>query len=304
MQNNTLVKTAVSTPTAQQEGRVVTIKLAQLATYEINVRSFHPGKDFGWGGANFLGDSRGYSLKKSDVDGKAEVTSRIWHRFKLDTSVGKVLNPETEANSSGKAGSEAVKYDGLLKPLGNNKPMVRKEGKQIVTLVVEGGFAGQNHAFWLSSLFKKMTGGSYVPHLNVDYEIIITIDRVSKHMDIVTYIKGDGFPNCEAFITDYKGTSVFLGVHTRWGAALTQLWGNKGQPMVASAIRLGLDDYGNFSGMMGNELKRRKEGKKEMDYHPIEEWNKFFLELDPSSDRNMIIHQEPMPEKLRQRSNP
>ena len=73
--------------------------------------------------------------------------------------------------------------------------------------------------------------------------------------------------------------------------------------MIASAIRLGLDDYGNFSGMMGNELKRRKDGKKEMDYHPIEEWNKFFLELDPSSDRNMIIHQEPMPEKLRQRSN-
>ena len=74
--------------------------------------------------------------------------------------------------------------------------------------------------------------------------------------------------------------------------------------MVASAIRLGLDDYGNFSGMMGNELKRRKDGKKEMDYHPIGEWNKFFLELDPSSGRNAEMYLEPMPEKLRQRSNP
>lgn len=65
--------------------------------------------------------------------------------------------------------------------------------------------------------------------------------------------------------------------------------------MVASAIRLGLDDYGNFSGMMGNELKRRKDGKKEMDYHPIEEWNKFFLELDSSSERRMWFWGESIP---------
>ena len=65
--------------------------------------------------------------------------------------------------------------------------------------------------------------------------------------------------------------------------------------MVGSAIRLGLDDYGNFKGLMANEMKRRYQGKKELEYHAISEWNNFFLQLDPSSERWMWFWGESMP---------
>lgn len=297
MQNNTLVKTAISTPTAQQEGRVVTIKLAKLATYEINVRSFHPGKDFGWSGAWFEGDARGFSLKNSSKSGasRPEITSRIWQRFQIDTATAKVLNLETESNTSGRTGKEKISYDGVLKPRGGTWPVVRKEGSQVVTLSFEGGFAGENHAVIFSARLKKLFGGTPVPSLNVDYSIIMTVDRISKHLDIVTYAKGDAFPNCEAFIVDPKGVAVFLGVHVRFGAAITSLPFDKKQPMIASAIRVGIDDYGNFNGMMGNELRRRKLGKPELEYRPISEWNGFFLNLDPSKERSDLL-MESMPD--------
>ncbi|WP_246175546.1 hypothetical protein [Pseudoalteromonas rhizosphaerae] len=54
----------------------------QLANYEINIRSFHPEKDFGWSGLWFEGDNRGFSLKPSGV---APITSRIWHKLTLST---------------------------------------------------------------------------------------------------------------------------------------------------------------------------------------------------------------------------
>jgi len=46
----------------------------QLANYEINIRSFHPEKDFGWSGLMFEGDNRGFSLKPSGIK---PTTSRI-----------------------------------------------------------------------------------------------------------------------------------------------------------------------------------------------------------------------------------
>lgn len=46
----------------------------QLADYEINIRSFHPEKTFGWSGLMFEGDNRGFSLKPSGVK---PITSRI-----------------------------------------------------------------------------------------------------------------------------------------------------------------------------------------------------------------------------------
>ena len=51
---------------------------------------------------------------------------------------------------------------------------------------------------------------SYVPTLNVKYKIIIDIDTVSGHMDIVTYITGDAFPNCEALLLVLVGELSLL----------------------------------------------------------------------------------------------
>ena len=92
-------------------------------------------------------------------------------------------------------------------------------------------------------------------------------------------------------------TAVFLGVHVRKGAALFSLWGDKKYPMIASAIRLDLDDNGNFNGLIANELKRRKQNKEKLEFHPISEWNEFFHNLDPSAERWMWPWQEPMPDK-------
>ena len=294
-----ILKRASSTPSSQRTGQVVPLKLAKLARYELNVRSFHPGKTFGWSGLNFEGDARGFSLGASGISGGvgAEVTSRIWHRFKVDALSGETLNVETESNDSGKIGGNHTRYDGALKPKGGAWPVLRKEDGPITTLHIDGGYAGENHAFFPSAELKKNLGVTFVPSLDVSYKFVITIDRVSKHMDIVSYVSGDGFPNCEAFIVDSAGTAVFLGIHVRKGAALFSLWGDKKYPMIASAIRLGLDDNGNFNGVIANELKRRQQNKEKLESHPISEWNNFFLNLDPSAERWMWSWQEPMPDK-------
>ena len=52
------------------------------------------------------------------------------------------------------------------------------------------------------------------------------------------------------------------------------------------------------SGMMGNELRRRKLGKPELEYRPISEWNEFFLNLDPSKERADLLL-ESMPDNLK-----
>jgi hypothetical protein len=296
---DTILKRASSTPSSQRTGQVVALKLAKLARYEFNLRSFHPGKTFGWSGLNYEGDARGFSLGASGASGAigAEVTSRIWHRFKVNALSGEALGTETESNDSGKIDGDHTHYDGVLKPKGGAWPILKKEGGSVTTLHIDGGYAGENHAFFASAELKKTLGVTFVPSLDVSYKIVITIDRVSKHMDIVTYVTGDGFPNCEAFIVDAAGTAIFLGVHVRKGAALFSLWGDKKYPMIASAIRLDLDDNGNFNGLVANELKRKKQNKEKLEFHPITEWNNFFLNLDPSAERWMWPWQEPMLER-------
>lgn len=299
MADEILLKQTASTPASQSTGQTVNIALAKLSSYQLNIRSFHPGTTFGWSGFDFEGDARGFSLGASGNSGAtgAEVTSRIWHRFDADTENGVILNMQTESNDSGKQGAEHTRYDGELRPKGGNWPIIKKESGPITTIHIDGGYAGENHAFFPSAELKKSIGMTFVPSLDVSYRIIITIDRVTKYIDIVTLISGDGFPNCEAFISDASGQAVFLGVHVRKGSALFSLLGDKKYPMIASAIRLTIDDDGNFSGSIANELKRRQQGKEHLEYRPLDEWNDFFINLDPNSERWMWMWQEPMPEQ-------
>lgn len=297
MLNETLVKQAPSTPANKRDGQVATVKLAKLATYEINVRSFHPGKTFGWSGFNFEGDARGFSLKPSGLSGApgTQLTSRVWHKFFIKASSNEILQTETESNDSGRTGEAQTHYDADLKPIGGSWPSIRTENGPVTTIWVDGGYAGENHAFFMSEATKKLTGITFVPSLDVSYNITMTVDRVTKHLDIVTYISGDGFPNCEAFICDAVGTAIFLGVHVRKGAAAVSLFGDKKYPMIASAIRIEIDDDGNFKGMLGNELRRKKLNKPQLEFRTIKEWNNFFLNFDPNDGRSRIWF-EPMPD--------
>lgn len=298
MPNQGLLVQAPSTPSHSNEGQVVTVKLAELATYEVNIRSFHPGKDFGLFGAFFEGDARSYSLKPSGLSGVAgtEVTSRVWHKFFINSAINEILFAQTESNDSGMANGEHVRYDGELKPRGGGPPSVKTEKGAVTTVVIEGKYAGENHAVYGSKTAKALTGKTFVPSLDVSYKITLTIDRVSKYIDIATHIKGDGFPNCEAFISDASGTAVFLGVHVRKGGAAWSLPGEGAYPMIESAIRLEIDDDGYFSGNLGNELRRKKLSKDRLDMRPITEWNDFFLTLNPNDERWKYIYFESFPD--------
>ena len=297
MSNVTPLAEAPSTPSTNREGQVATVKLAKLSTYEFNIRSFHPGKTFGWSGFYFEGDARGFSLKPSGLSGAQGtlITSRVWHRFFVKLATNEVVNTQTESNDSGKAGEEHTHYDAELKPKGGSWPSIKSEKGAVTTVWVDGGYAGENHAFPFSAETKKLTGMTFVPSLDVSYKVIMTLDRVAKHLDVVTYITGDGFPNCEAFITDASGQSVFLGVHVRKAAALVALFGDKKYPMISSAIRIEVDEEGNFKGTLGNEMRRRKLKKEALEMRPIEEWNNFFKNLSPNDGRWMGIWEEPMP---------
>src|SRR3954465_7519189 len=106
-----LLAKAMSTPTEDRTPARVELDYAKLAKYEVNVRSFHPNKQFEPLGFRFHGDDRGFSLGESwfgreQQPGKP--TSRIWQRYLLDMnlqSAGDITtNPiakhKTESNMS------------------------------------------------------------------------------------------------------------------------------------------------------------------------------------------------------------
>lgn len=66
--------------------------------------------------------------------------------------------------------------------------------------------------------------------------------------------------------------------------------------MIESAIRLEMDDSGNFSGNLGNELRRKKLNKDRLDLRPIAEWNDFFLKLNPNDERWKYVYFESLPD--------
>ncbi|RZF84820.1 hypothetical protein EXT46_03055 [Pseudoalteromonas sp. CO325X] len=260
----------------------------QLADYEINIRSFHPEKTFGWSGLMFEGDNRGFSLKPSGVK---PITSRIWHRLSLSTSEGKILTNDTVSDPS-KAPWERAKrvYSGELAPKGRTFLKSRVfPNKNIYQYRMEGQYGGVNHAMPGSPEVQEALDFSYVPTLNVKYKIVVDIDRQNGHMDIVTYITGDGFPNCEAFIVGPSGQAVSLGVHVRKGAAPVSLSLNADYPMIASAIRLPLNKNGSFKGTVGDELFRRTNKQPKLKFQKITDWNYRFISIPANSGHCMLL---------------
>jgi hypothetical protein len=260
----TVLKEAMSTPHEKRGGVEVKISFAELAKYKVNVRSFHPNKQFEPRGLRFHGDNRGFSDKESyfgDED-PSLVTSRIWQRYVLDLGIKKtgdlkkntVAELEQESNPSkggpglwGAAGGE----DRYLKK--EHKPRGRLEASQVN--IPHGGqkeveykswYGGENHAFRMSSAAQATTGMTFVPTLDAFQDLFIRIERVDLYMDIVSVGYGDGFPNCEAFIKDAAGNKLMLGTHVRYGVPVTHLAGEQKRFMWGNAIRVQIDAEGNF----------------------------------------------------------
>ncbi|TMP75007.1 hypothetical protein CWB75_07915 [Pseudoalteromonas sp. S1608] len=260
----------------------------QLANYEINICSFHPEKDFGWSGPMFEGDNRGFSLKPSGIK---PTTSRIWHRLRLSTKNSKISSIDTISDPS-KAPWEDKKriYSGNLAPKGRvtlkEKPPTNNS---IYQYQLDGQYGGVNHAMPGSPQMQERLDFSYVPTLNVKYKIIIDIDTVSGHMDIVTYITGDAFPNCEAFIVGPGGRAISLGIHVRKGAPPLSLSLNADYPMIVSALRLPLNNNGSFKGTVGDELFRQANKYPKLSFHKIADWNYRFTSIPANSGHCMLL---------------
>lgn len=256
-----------STPVEQSDGVRVALPMARLARYKVNIRSFHPNKNFEKLGFRFHGDNRGFSTGSSfygneDTPPSGGVTSRIWQRFDFDSAsllTGNVTKHAdygltTESNTSAPgphvwslAGHEESYENKELKPrkklevLHANSP---HDGQRVLRL--KSWYGGENHAFRGSVTMQENTGVTHVPTLDVFGELFICIERVQGYMDICSLVYGDGFPNSEAFITDPSGKHLMLGTHVRIGAPATHLWGASQRLMWANALRVQIDTQGNF----------------------------------------------------------
>jgi hypothetical protein len=253
-----------STPHQQQNGVVATVPFAALAKYEVNTRSFHPNSQFEPSGLRFHGDNRGFSDKASFF-GRTQpdaVTSRIWQRYILDLDLKAAgdltgvpsVNLTQESNPSeggpglwslfgGEEPYEAVEY----KPRGTlnaTKVSAPHGGQKEIDLLA--WYGGENHAFRLSRTTEGITGGTFVPTLDVFSELFVRVERVNLYMDIVSLAYGDGFPNSESFIKDAAGNKLLLGTHIRIGTPISHLGGLNKRFMWGSAIRVEIDAQGNF----------------------------------------------------------
>ncbi|MFU2512182.1 hypothetical protein [Pseudoalteromonas sp. ASV78] len=258
----------------------------QLANYEINIRSFHPEKDFGWSGFWFEGDNRGFSLKPSGV---APITSRIWHKLTLSTKKTIITTRTKSDPSKAPWGDTKKTYDDYLAPKDSAHLKYKKLLNGNQQYKITGQYGGVNHAMPGSSEMQEKLGLSYVPTLNVKYKIIIDIDTINAHMDIVTYITGDAFPNCEAFIVGPGGQAISLGIHVRKGAPPVSLSLNADFPMIASALRLPLNNNGSFKGTVGDELFRQANKYPKLSYHKIVDWNYRFTSIPANSGHCMLL---------------
>lgn len=265
-------------------------RITDLPKYEFNIRSFHPNKSFGWSGLFFSGDNRGFSLKPSK---NPKVTSRIWHRLEVDYARASLIK-ETKSDPSKAPWADSYKSYELeaLSPKSDIFFFDKNINRQgIVGFKLEGRYRGSNHAMPLSTELQKATGKTYVPSINVKYRINIDFDKINKHVDLVVYITGDGFPNCEAFMVGPGGTRLFLGTHVREGIAPRRLALNLDSPMIACAVRLPVDSKGQLTGKVGDELARRAENRRNIQFEDIESWNQRFLNRSPNHDRCMLTEE-------------
>lgn len=298
------LKTAPSTPVRQQQGVAVPIALVKLAKYKVNIRSFHPNKQFEPGGMRFEGDDRGFSLGASyfgDVRPPGSVTSRIWQRYELDLDqlhqtgdLGPRSRLEQQSNPSapgpgwwGVLGSRETYKDKKLKPmgtltgipysaLGSRRYSTHEHGGQRL-VACKSWYGGENHAFLGSRELKNTVGITPVPTLDVTSELYVRLERVNGYMDIVSLVYGDAFPNCEAFIEDAAGNKLFLGTHVRIGLPATHLGGgNRERLMWANALRVRVNTEGHFGDELGVFAHSLGGPPIERDRHPvlsIDEWH-------------------------------
>jgi hypothetical protein len=208
----------------------------------------------------------------------------------LDTANGGIIDPLTNSNDSHAAWS--------AKPFSYNDPELAPKSKMYripprktadgkISLMIPGSYHGSNHAMPGSPEIQKSIGTTYVPDINVEYEIFVTVDPKASYIEIGMLVKGDGFPNTEAFVVGPKGTAVFLGTHVRQGVAPITLAVNFTHKLFGNVIRLPIDKDGSFAGTLEDEGGRYVEKMKKSKVYSIADWNRKFLNSNANGARCM-----------------
>lgn len=299
----------VTTPTEPNKKRHdVNIKLVNMASYQINLRSFHPNKQFEAKGFFFHGDNRGFSLEKSYFDQNnpnkipnGATTSRVWSRSNINLAQinqsQSLPKPTVQSNPSGPLrvvgvpilGHDEDYAEDKYRPTGTLSvlvPDIKFESPRSFNFTSH--YHGKNHAFLFSRTAYDLTGMSHVPDLDVRHELMIRVERINKYMDISSLVYGDGFPNTEGFIEDAKGNKVFIGIHIRIGMPATHLAGDNKRLMWANAIRVGLNEDGTFTNTLwvfAQGLGGPKEHRDEYGFIKEIKGNKTIVINNPFNDR-------------------
>ncbi|MBS3921723.1 MAG: hypothetical protein KGZ37_01070 [Nitrosarchaeum sp.] len=216
----------------------------------IHVRSFAPYKWFGASG--WYGDDRSFSLDPN-------ASSRLTQRTLYETSTGQYSHRYSGNMSYSYYG--AMSYsEAYLKDNGSGNGQIRSH------------LYGNNDA-----VFSAGFGGSMVPidggptwDIDVHTSLRITTSDLGNGNQLLSIsgkIKGDRFPNAEAYVTDAEGNSVWLGgfankVGPDIGPFFT-LAGNNKRPMIDINVGIVTDKNGIFTGI--------RVGDKTIS---LEQWNK------------------------------
>lgn len=224
--------------------------------FEIQVRAFAPFDRFGglFGSKGYHGDGahRGYTTDKN-------ATARLHHIIDIDSVSDKITSSKNFC-------SETIRYDDMTSATAQAHCHVFKSDKQLY--MTHKTFHFTSHVFAVNPLPPVPKFDFSDKHLykiekkhtpNIDMFTDITIRQIklsngSGTLNIKGDVKGDNFPCTEVFITDSKGTSIFLGVgqlrvgaDKDWGP-LTDLPLEKTQLITNFNVNIPLDAEGNFSG--------------------------------------------------------
>lgn len=93
---------------------------------------------------------------------------------------------------------------------------------------------------------------------------IVTENKEQGLLTITGSVRSDGFPRTEAFISDKKGNSVFIGTDELEGVAAITLYGGPNQESINNTIQIKIS-----KGLFKSVIHKGKE-------YSIKEWNNKF----------------------------
>ncbi len=200
--------------------------------YTFHIRAFHP--DASFGGVpllvpDFTGDDRGFSTS-------LRVSSRVQQTIVLDTS-DDTLTTEDGSSPSHHPWRESREAD----------PTSSIDRRRVTVVDSER----EGHVFDTQVQGSNpLVPGS--PNIDVDGHFNVYEDLANGRLTIESRFTGDNFPNTEAFVTDNRGTSVFLSVAKYEGSPLSLMGENHNRLIMQSNIQISLSQNGAFTGITSN----------------------------------------------------